>query len=105
MNGSATRSNRRTGGIGEGRIAGASGDRQFRIYVRLKPSAIDTLDRSREFKRGVDNTVYHHGYPINYRQQGGDSLDPDLDRDRPPPSGHRCRLSIVGFPSLSSTGT
>ena len=29
------------------------------------------LNRSREFKRGVDNTVYHKGYPINYREQGG----------------------------------
>ena len=29
------------------------------------------LERSREFKRGIDNTVYHKGYPINYREQGG----------------------------------
>ena len=39
--------------------------------MQLKTSAIDTLTRSREFERGVDNTVFHHGYPINYRQQGG----------------------------------
>ena len=33
--------------------------------------ALATLERSREFKRGADNTVYHKGYPINYRAQGG----------------------------------
>ena len=54
-----------------GRIAGAAGDQQFRLYVQLKPSAITTLTRSREFKRADDNTVFHHGYPINYRQEGG----------------------------------
>ena len=52
-------------------MSGASGDRQFRMYVRLKADALDRLERSREFKRGVDNTVYHKGYPINYREQGG----------------------------------
>ncbi|MCM3880335.1 MAG: hypothetical protein ND807_09520, partial [Vicinamibacterales bacterium] len=54
-----------------GEVAGASGDRQFRMYVRLLPNAIDTLSRSREFRRGMDNSLYHKGYPINYRQQGG----------------------------------
>jgi hypothetical protein len=39
--------------------------------VTLKPAALQTLDDSREFKRDRDNTVYHKGYPINYRQQGG----------------------------------
>ena len=29
------------------------------------------LERSREFKRGVDNAIYHQGYPINYREQRG----------------------------------
>ena len=55
----------------KGEIPGASGDRQFRMYVRLKPNALDTLERSREFARRADNTVYHKGYPINYREQGG----------------------------------
>lgn len=55
----------------KGQIAGAQGDRQFRIYVRLKEDALDLLERSQEFNRGVDNSVYHKGYPINYRQQGG----------------------------------
>jgi hypothetical protein len=54
-----------------GEIAGAPGDRQFRMYVRLVQDAVDRLKRSREFKRGVDNTIYHKGYPINYRGQGG----------------------------------
>ncbi len=54
-----------------GEVPGASGDRQFRMYVRLRPDARDTLERSKEFSRGVDNTVYHKGYPLNYREQGG----------------------------------
>jgi hypothetical protein len=29
------------------------------------------LEGSREFKRGAGNTVYHRGYPVNYRQHGG----------------------------------
>ena len=54
-----------------GEVEGASGDRQFRIYVRLTPDARQMLERSREFKRGVDNAIYHKGYPLNYRQQKG----------------------------------
>ena len=54
-----------------GQIPGASGDHQFRIYVRLIPDALNTLARSQEFKRGVDNTVFHKGYPTNFRAQGG----------------------------------
>ena len=53
-----------------GQIPGASGDHQFRIYVRLIPDALHTLARSQEFTRGVDNTVFHKGYPTNYRAQG-----------------------------------
>ena len=54
-----------------GQVNGASGDAQFRMYAQLKAGAIDMLERSREFRRSADNTVYHHGYPTNYRQQGG----------------------------------
>jgi hypothetical protein len=54
-----------------GQIPGVSGDRQFRMYVTLKPGARATLDRSQQFKRGRDNTVYHKGYPLSYREQGG----------------------------------
>ena len=54
-----------------GEIAGAPSDRQFRMYVRLVSGAPDTLARSKEFKRGIDNAVYHKGYPASYREQGG----------------------------------
>ena len=46
-------------------------DRQFRMYVRLTDGAIGLLERSQQFKRGIDNSIYHKGYPINYRAQGG----------------------------------
>ena len=42
----------------KGKIKGASGDQQFRIYVTLKADAVETLERSREFKRGTDNTIF-----------------------------------------------
>jgi hypothetical protein len=54
-----------------GKIPTARGDLQFRIYVALKPTALQILEDSREFKRDRDNTHYHKGYPLNYRQQGG----------------------------------
>ncbi len=54
-----------------GQIAHARGDHQFRLYVLLRPDALDRLYRSREFKRTRDNTIFHIGYPINFRQQGG----------------------------------
>jgi hypothetical protein len=68
-----------------GEVVGASGDRQFRVYARLTPGAFDRLEQSREFKRGIDNTVYHQGYPINFRAQGGSpsiqiSIAPDRRR-------------------------
>ena len=55
----------------KGEVSGASSDRQFRMYVRLTPNAREMLERSREFKRGIDNAVYHKGYPLNYREQRG----------------------------------
>jgi hypothetical protein len=55
----------------KGEVPGASSDRQFRMYARLIPNAREMLGRSREFKRGVDNAVYHKGYPLNYREQNG----------------------------------
>ena len=55
----------------KGEVSGTSSDRQFRMYVRLTANAREMLNRSREFRRGVDNTVYHKGYPINYREQQG----------------------------------
>lgn len=65
----------------KGEVPGASGDRQFRIYVRLVPQAREMLDRSREFKRGVDNTVYHKGYPLNYRVPGAPSIQVSMALD------------------------
>jgi hypothetical protein len=54
-----------------GKVPRARGDLQFRVYVVLKPDALQKLKASREFFRDRDNTVYHHGYPLNYRQDGG----------------------------------
>jgi hypothetical protein len=54
-----------------GQVPDTRGDRQFRVYVYLKPSALNILYQAKEFERGRDNTVYHLGYPINFRQQGG----------------------------------
>src|SRR4029453_18328861 len=55
----------------KGEVSGASGDHQFRMYVRLMPNAREMLERSQEFKRGIDNAVYHKGYLLNYREQSG----------------------------------
>ncbi len=66
-----------------GHIFKASSDHQFRIYVRLKEGAIELLDRSREFNRSADNTIFHKGYPINYRQRGGSpSIQISIANDR-----------------------
>jgi len=53
-----------------GQYYGRQGDEQFRVYVALREGAQDTVERSREFQRDKDNTVYHVGYPRNYRQTG-----------------------------------
>src|SRR5215831_2662731 len=54
-----------------GKVPRARGDLQFRIYVVLKPDALQKLKASSEFFRDRDNTIYHHGFPLNYRQDGG----------------------------------
>ena len=54
-----------------GKVPKARGDLQFRMYALLKPDALERLQDSQQFLRERDNTVYHHGYPLNYRQQGG----------------------------------
>lgn len=65
-----------------GKIEGASGDQQFRIYVVLKPNALEILARSKEFGRGPDNVVFHKGYPICYRSRNGTpSLQVSAARD------------------------
>jgi hypothetical protein len=77
------------------RIAGQdparAGDEQFRLYATLRPEARETLERSRQFTRSNDNTVYHAGYPASYRFAGGvpsvqislsdDGLRADIDVD------------------------
>jgi hypothetical protein len=74
-----------------GQYAGRGGDQQFRLYVRLKPDARETLEKSQEFFRDHENTVYHAGYPHSYRQVGkepnmqfslaADGLSADIDVD------------------------
>jgi hypothetical protein len=74
-----------------GQYYGRSGDQQFRVYVTLKPGAVDTLERAVEFFRGSENTVYHVGYPQDFRQTGRvpnvqfsiseDGLRADIDVD------------------------
>jgi hypothetical protein len=54
-----------------GKVPKARGDLQFRVYVMLRPDALQKLKDSTEFFRDRDNTVYHHGYPLNWRQDGG----------------------------------
>ncbi len=54
-----------------GKIAGARGDQQFRIYVELKPDALEILARSREFGRWAGQYRYHKGFPICYRSRAG----------------------------------
>ena len=56
------------------------------MYVRLKPDAVNMLERSKEFKRGMDNTTYHKGYPTNYRGQGG---TPSIQVSMAPDGGAR----------------
>lgn len=73
---------------------GRSGDLQFRLYVALKPGAVDTLERATQFFLGHENTVYHAGYPHSYRQVGKepnlqvsvseDGLKADIDVDYRP---------------------
>ena len=65
-----------------GEQSGVRGDRQFRLYVYLKPNAVDMLNRSQEFFRDKDNTVYHGGFPICYRLKNGPpSIQFSISRD------------------------
>jgi hypothetical protein len=54
-----------------GEIRKTRGDEQYRVYVRLRDDAINKLYQSVQFRRTADNGIYHVGYPINFRQQGG----------------------------------
>ncbi len=66
-----------------GQESGVGGDRQFRVYVYLKPDAVDILSKSQEFARDHDNTTYHKGFPISYRlKKGPPSIQFSISRDR-----------------------
>ncbi len=65
-----------------GEESGVRGDRQFRVYVYLKPNAVDIFKKSQEFFRDRDNTVYHKGFPISYRLKNGPpSIQFSVSRD------------------------
>ena len=53
-----------------GQYAGGGSDQQFRMYVQLKDGTRDVLEKSQQFFRDHENTVYHAGYPHSYRQTG-----------------------------------
>ena len=65
-----------------GEESGARGDQQFRLYVYLKPNAVEILNRSQEFFHDKDNSVYHNGFPICYRlKKGPPSIQLSISRD------------------------
>ena len=74
-----------------GQYYGRGGDEQFRVYFEIHPDTQDILEKSQEFFRDKDNTVYHAGYPMSYRQVGKpptmqfslseDSTNADVDVD------------------------
>ena len=64
-----------------GRVKGASGDQQFRIYVTLVPNGVEILSRSKQYHRGMDNTVFHKGYPISFREPGTPSSQFSISRN------------------------
>ena len=74
-----------------GQYYGRQGDEQFRVFCRLKPGTREIIEKSREFKFGEENTVYHVGYAYSYRQAGKvpniqfsiaeDGLQADIDVD------------------------
>ena len=66
-----------------GEESGVGGDRQFRLYVYLKPKAVDILSQSQEFFHDRDNSVYHKGFPICYRLKNGPpSIQFSISRDQ-----------------------
>lgn len=71
------------------------GDEQFRLYVKLKPQALETLSKARELGAGINLQILglHEGYPKSYRLKGikpsiqisttrdGSQADIDIDYD------------------------
>ncbi len=67
----------------KGKVKGEGGDVQFRIYVIFKADAYDTLKKSEQYQRTRDNSIYHKGYPISFRQEGGTpSTQVSMSRDK-----------------------
>jgi hypothetical protein len=81
-----------------GKVPRARGDMQFRMYVLLKPDALQRLKDSGEFFRDRDNTIYHKGFPLNYRQDGTPSIQFSMAKD-----GRHADIDVdyrsSGFPS------
>lgn len=66
-----------------GEESGVGGDRQFRLYVYLKPDAMEILAKSQEFFRDKDNATYHKGFPISFRLKNGPpSIQLSISRDK-----------------------
>jgi hypothetical protein len=66
-----------------GEESGLGSDRQFRVYVYLKPNAVEILSRSLEFFHDKDNVNYHKGFPISYRMKNGPpSIQFSISRDK-----------------------
>jgi hypothetical protein len=56
-----------------GEVAGAGGDKQFRIYADLKPGAIETFGKAQGFEASSNKVfglfqIYHDGFPDSFRQ-------------------------------------
>jgi hypothetical protein len=51
------------------------------MYGALKPDALPKLKDSSELFRDRDNTIYHRGYPLNYRQDGVPSIQFSMAKD------------------------
>ena len=65
-----------------GEESGVGGDRQFRLYVYLKPNAAGILSQSQEFFHDRDNSIYHKGFPICFRLKNGPpSIQFSISRD------------------------
>jgi hypothetical protein len=66
-----------------GEESGVGGDRQFRLYVYLKPNTMEILAKCQEFFRDKDNATYHKGFPISYRlKKGPPSIKLSISRDK-----------------------
>jgi hypothetical protein len=64
-----------------GEIPGKRDDEQFRVSAALRPGALAVLNRSTQFRRNHDNTLYHVGYPLNYRTNGFPAIHLSLNPD------------------------